>query len=91
MGEGGATATNLVAQPEGCWLHKQRCACCATKTGGVVPLVNTKIWYNVRCFMGEKTQENSQMGYSAAYPTRAERCLEVKDSFFRSVKAKTVL
>jgi hypothetical protein len=25
--------------------------------------------------MGEKTQENLQMGYSAAYPTRAERCL----------------
>ena len=23
--------------------------------------------------MGEKTQENSLMGYSAAYPTRAER------------------
>ena len=23
--------------------------------------------------MGEKTQENSQMGYSAAYPTGAER------------------
>ena len=26
--------------------------------------------------MGEKTQENSGMGYSAAYPTGAERCLE---------------
>ena len=25
--------------------------------------------------MGEKTQENSQMGYSAAYPTGAERML----------------
>ena len=25
--------------------------------------------------MGEKTQENSVMGYSAAYPTGAERCL----------------
>ena len=32
-------------------------------------------WYNIMCFMGEKTQENLQMGYSAAYPTRAERCL----------------
>ena len=61
------------AQPEGCWLRKQRGACCATKTGGVVPLVNTKIWYNIRRFMGEKTQENSVMGYSAAYPTGAER------------------
>ena len=30
-------------------------------------------WYNIRRFMGEKTQENSQMGYSAAYPTGAER------------------
>ena len=32
-------------------------------------------WYNIRRFMGEKTQENSVMGYSAAYPTRVERCL----------------
>ena len=32
-------------------------------------------WYNIKRFMGEKTQENLQMGYSAAYPTRAERCL----------------
>ena len=31
-------------------------------------------WYNIRRFMGEKTQENSVMGYSAAYPTGAERC-----------------
>ena len=31
-------------------------------------------WYNIRCFMGEKTQENTGMGYSAAYPTGAERC-----------------
>ena len=30
-------------------------------------------WYNMRRFMGEKTQENSQMGYSAACPTGAER------------------
>ena len=30
-------------------------------------------WYNIRRFKGEKTQENSGMGYSAAYPTRAER------------------
>ena len=27
--------------------------------------------------MGEKTQENSVMGYSAAYPTRAERIVKV--------------
>ena len=26
--------------------------------------------------MGEKTQENSQMGYSAAYPTGAERIVD---------------
>ena len=32
-------------------------------------------WYNIKRFMGEKTQENLQMGYSAAYPTGAERCL----------------
>ena len=41
-------------------------------------LVNPKVndeWYNMRRFMGEKTQENLTMGYSAAYPTRAERCL----------------
>ena len=30
-------------------------------------------WYNIRRFMGEKTQENLLMGYSAAYPTGAER------------------
>ena len=35
-------------------------------------------WYNIRRFMGEKPQENSQMGYSAAYPTGAERCPEVE-------------
>jgi hypothetical protein len=38
----------------------------------VNPKVNDK-WYNIKRFMGEKTQENSVMGYSAAYPTRAER------------------
>jgi hypothetical protein len=38
----------------------------------VNPKVNDK-WYNIRRFMGEKTQENLVMGYSAAYPTRAER------------------
>ena len=38
----------------------------------VNPKVNDK-WYNIRRFMGEKTQENSGMGYSAAYPTGAER------------------
>ena len=43
----------------------------------VNPKVNDK-WYNIRRFMGEKTQENSQMGYSAAYPTGAERCLVSK-------------
>ena len=41
----------------------------------VNPKVNDK-WYNIRRFMGEKTQENLQMGYSVAYPTRAERCLK---------------
>ena len=40
----------------------------------VNPKVNDK-WYNIRRFMGEKTQENLQMGYSAAYPTGAERSL----------------
>ncbi len=29
--------------------------------------------------MGVKTLENLQMGYSAAYPTGAERCLEVEE------------
>ena len=29
-------------------------------------------WYNIRRFMGEKTQENLIMGYSAAYPTGRE-------------------
>ena len=43
----------------------------------VNPKVNDK-WYNIRRFMGEKTQENSGMGYSAAYPTGAERCLDQK-------------
>ena len=38
----------------------------------VNPKVNDK-WYNLRRFMGEKTQENSGMGYSAAYPTGRER------------------
>ena len=42
-------------------------------------------WYNIRCFMGEKTQENSVMGYSAAYPTGAERCLRAKDIFLISL------
>ena len=36
-------------------------------------------WYNIRRFMGEKTLENLVMGYSAAYPTDAERCLEVEE------------
>ena len=39
----------------------------------VNPKVNDK-WYNIRRFMGEKTQENSQMGYSVAYPTGREHC-----------------
>lgn len=50
----------------------------------VNPKVNDK-WYNIRRFMGEKTQENSVMGYSAAYPTRAERCLRAKDIFLISL------
>ena len=29
--------------------------------------------------MGEKNQGNSVMGHSFAYPTRAERCLEVEE------------
>jgi hypothetical protein len=33
-------------------------------------------WYNIKRFMGEKTQENLAMGYSAAYPTGAERTEE---------------
>jgi len=37
----------------------------------VNPKVNDK-WYNIKRFMGEKTQENSGMGYSAAYPTERE-------------------
>jgi hypothetical protein len=37
----------------------------------VNPKVNDK-WYNISRFMGEKTQENSVMGYSAAYPTGRE-------------------
>jgi hypothetical protein len=37
----------------------------------VNPKVNDK-WYNIRRFMGEKAQENSGMGYSAAYPTGRE-------------------
>ena len=42
----------------------------------VNPKVNDK-WYNIRSFMGEKTQENSVMGYSAAYPTGRERIKEL--------------
>ena len=41
----------------------------------VNPKVNDK-WYNIRRFMGEKTQENSQMGYSVSYPTGAERIVK---------------
>ena len=41
----------------------------------VNPKVNDK-WYNIKRFMGEKTLENLMMGYSAAYPTRAERTEE---------------
>jgi hypothetical protein len=29
-------------------------------------------WYNIKRFMGKKTQENLLMGYSAAYPTGRE-------------------
>ena len=42
----------------------------------VNPGVNDK-WYNMR---GEKTQENSQMGYSAAHTTRAERIGDMDES-----------
>jgi len=45
----------------------------------VNPKVNDK-WYNIRRFMGEKTQGNSQMGYSAAYPTGAERIGDMDES-----------
>ena len=38
----------------------------------VNPKVNDK-WYNIKRFMGEKTQENLIMGYSAAYPMGRER------------------
>ena len=41
----------------------------------VNPEVNDK-WYNIRRFMGEKTQDNLIMGYPAAYPTGAERTEE---------------
>ena len=43
----------------------------------VNPKINDK-WYNIRRFMGEKTQGNSQMGYSAAYPTGRERIHETR-------------
>ena len=44
----------------------------ALKTAtSVNPKVNDK-WYNIRRFMGEKTQENLAMGYSVAYPTGRE-------------------
>ena len=47
----------------------------AQKTAmSVNPKVNDK-WYNIKRFMGEKTQENSVMGYSATYSMGAERCL----------------
>ena len=44
----------------------------------VNPKVNEK-WYNIRRFMGEKTQENSVMGYSAAYPTGRELMRELRN------------
>ena len=47
-------------------------------------------WYNIRRFMGEKTQENSQMGYSAAYPTDAERITELILREIRKYKKKGV-
>ena len=56
----------------------------------VNPKVNDK-WYNIRRFMGEKTQENSGMGYSAAYPTRAERCLKVKVSLYCNCDRSTTI
>ena len=49
------------------------------------PKVNDK-WYNIRRFMGEKTQENSVMGYSAAYPTGRERIVQSKGVGLMKVK-----
>ena len=43
-------------------------------------------WYNIKRFMGEKTQENLIMGYSAAYPTRAERIVQSKGVGLMKVK-----
>ena len=47
-------------------------------------------WYNIRRFMREKTQENSGMGYSAAYPTGAERCLVSKPRNTRKITEESV-
>ena len=45
----------------------------------VNPKVNDK-WYNISRFIREKTQENSVMGYSAAYPTGRERIGDMDES-----------
>ena len=47
----------------------------------VNPKVNDK-WYNIKRFMGEKTQENSGMGYSAAYPTGRELAGNFSENLF---------
>ena len=38
-------------------------------------------WYNIKRFMGEKTQENLIMGYLAAYPTGRERIHETRHGY----------
>ena len=37
--------------------------------------------------MGEKTQENSGMGYSAAYPTGRERCRFLTTKYTKYTKS----
>ena len=39
-----------------------------------IAMSNFDFDFELRLNMGEKTQENSLMGYSAAYPTGRERC-----------------
>ena len=59
----------------------------------IAPPVNLKVndkWYNIGRFMGEKTQENSVTGYSAAYPTGAERITELILREIRKYKKKGV-
>ena len=56
----------------------------------VNPKVNDK-WYNIKRFMGEKTQENLLMGYLVAYPMGAERCLKVKVSLYCNCDRSTTI